>query len=515
MATDVRPVFPKERLLIAVLLNDDPEKFMRTSMWALDNRYFINGKPRSLSNKKIQAANPIEVAAKISAAGDLIGYNFFERDIKTFVELNHDRLNTLISEANDFISSTAQFFDDEHIVISFSGGKDSTVTADLVINALSNPSLVHIFSNTTLEFDTTLDYVSRYRRDHPRAIFQTARNIDQNFFDVCADIGPPARMMRWCCSMFKTGPLSRVLTGLYRNQHILTFYGIRKSESLSRSKYNRIEDDSNSLKIRQQTVASPIFFWKDADVWLYILSRQLDFNEAYRLGYDRVGCWCCPNNNLRAQFLSSIYMPERAQRWRNFLLDFARSLGKPDPETYVDNGKWKARQGGNGLRAADDIKIKFTGCTTEEHANIYQLSREFNDELIGMFVPFGRISTELGRKLLHETIVLSSSNVPIISIQPFDQVGVAHAVKIKTMNVADHKNLQRMISYQIKKFNACRQCLKCESICRAGAISVSRERYYIDPVKCVRCKACVSAKYLEGGCMMEKYLRTKKQEVAR
>ena len=391
LAADLRPVFPEEKLLLAILLDKAANFFMNSSLWASGSRYYIDGKVLNVPAKKFVEVNTDSIDEKISAASAAISYSRFDSDVSKFVRANRYRLAALKDEAFSFVQRTAKNFPDEQIVISFSGGKDSTAVADIVVRALSNPSLVHIFGNTTLEFSTTLAYAARYRENHPLAIFQTAVNNEQNFFAVCKDIGPPARMMRWCCSMFKTGPLSRVLTGLYRNQHILTFYGIRKSESLSRSKYNRIEDDSNSLKIRQQTVASPIFFWKDADVWLYILSRQLDFNEAYRLGYDRVGCWCCPNNNLRAQFLSSIYMPERAQRWRNFLLDFARSLGKPDPETYVDNGKWKARQGGNGLRAADDIKIKFTGCTTEEHANIYQLSREFNDELIGMFVPFGRI----------------------------------------------------------------------------------------------------------------------------
>ena len=30
-------------------------------------------------------------------------------------------------------------------------------------------------------------------------------------------------------------------------------------------------------------------------------------------------------------------------------MDFARRIGKPDPEEYVDSGNWKARQGGAGL----------------------------------------------------------------------------------------------------------------------------------------------------------------------
>ena len=117
---------------------------------------------------------------------------------------------------------------------------------------------------------------------------------------------------------------------------------------------------------------------------------------------------------------------------------------------------------------------------------------------------------ELGKKLLQETIILDvKTNVPILSIQPFNQDGYDYAVKVRTMNVADHDDLQRMVGYQIRKFNACRKCLKCESICRQGAISIVGDSYYIDPEKCVHCKMCMTAKYLDGGCMMNKYLLTK------
>ena len=36
-----------------------------------------------------------------------------------------------------------------------------------------------------------------------------------------------------------------------------------------------------------------------------------------------------------------------------------------------------------------------------------------------------------------------------------------------------------------------------------------KSAYYIDPEKCVHCKMCVTAKYLRGGCLMDKFLRTK------
>ena len=510
LSSDLRPVFPEERLLISILLKKDSEKMMHQSVWAANSRYYIDGKPIALPSKLFQTADTDAIAKELDKKKNIISYEAFDKDIGTFVKVNKIRLDYLKDEAFTFINRTAAKFKEDNIVVCFSGGKDSTVTADLTIKALSNPSVVHIFGNTTLEFPSTVEYAERYRQSHPMAIFQIAQNTDQDFMTVCEDIGAPARMMRWCCSMFKTGPITRVINGLYRNQQILTFYGIRKSESVSRSKYNRVEDDAESVKIQQQTVASPIFFWKDIDIWLYILSEKIDFNAAYRLGYDRVGCWCCPNNNQRAQFLSRIYMPEKSKQWRDFLIRFAKKIGKPDPEVYVDSGKWKARQGGNGLPSAGDVKIKFTNCTSEDHAKIYRLVRPFSDELVGMFVPFGIIAPELGKKLLHETIILDpKTNVPILSIQPFNQDGYDYAVKVRTMNVADHDDLQRMVGYQIRKYNACRKCLKCESLCRSGAISIVGDSYYIDPDKCVHCKMCMTAKYLDGGCMMDKYLRTK------
>lgn len=510
MTSDIRPVFPEERLLLEVLLGYEPNEFIEKSVWAVNSRYYIDGKSVAIPSSVFKTADAEHIANKIAANKKNNSYVYFDEIIKRFVEANVLRLNYLKDEAYHFVENEAKRFPEENIVISFSGGKDSTATADVVVKALSNPSLVHIFGNTTLEFPYTTDYADRYREQHPQAIFKVAKNNEQVFMDVCKDIGPPARMMRWCCSMFKTGPITRVINSLYRNQQILTFYGIRKNESVSRSKYNRVEDDAESVKIQQQTVASPIFFWKDMDVWLYLLAEKVDFNEAYRLGYDRVGCWCCPNNNQRAQFLSRIYMPEKSKEWRDFLIEFAKKIGKPDPEEYVDEGGWKARQGGNGLAAANDVKIKFSNCTSEEHAKIYRLVRPFDDELIGMFVPFGRVAPELGQKLLHEVLVLDSkTNVPILSIQPFNHEGYDYAVKVRTMNVADHEDLQRMVGYQIRKFNVCRKCLKCESICRAGAISVAGGQYYIDPDKCVHCKMCMTAKYLDGGCTMDKYLRTK------
>ena len=342
LSSDLRPVFPEERLLLELLLEKEPFSLASSSVWNSANRYYIDGKSVALSSSVFRNADCDTLRKKLDGLSKEnleISKPHFDSTIQKFIQANKSRFDFIKDEAFGFVQDEAEKFvqkngadSENRMIVSFSGGKDSTATADVVIKALGNPHITHLFGNTTLEFPMTTEYAERYRKSHPMAEFRIAQNTDQNFYEVCKEIGPPARMMRWCCSMFKTGPITRVLNRKFGDKQILTFYGIRKNESVSRSKYSRVTENTEAVKIQKQTVASPIFDWKDLDVWLYLLSEKVDFNGAYRLGYDRVGCWCCPNNNLRAQFLSRIYMKEKSEKWRTFLVDFARQIGKPDAE---------------------------------------------------------------------------------------------------------------------------------------------------------------------------------------
>ena len=97
-------------------------------------------------------------------------------------------------------------------------------------------------------------------------------------------------LIRWCVgrTIFKTGFISKRIDSTFKNKkNVRTYYGIRRNESKSRRSYSR-EDDSP--KISKQKVSSPIIDWIDYDIWLYILSSGIDFNDAYRKGYTHVGC---------------------------------------------------------------------------------------------------------------------------------------------------------------------------------------------------------------------------------
>ena len=168
---------------------------------------------------------------------------------------------------------------------------------------------VYMDPDEVKEFPESAKYVKRFKAEHPETLVITAKNKDKNFEELSEQLGPPSRVMRWCCTIFKTGAIQRKIQTLFKNQkRLLTFYGIRRSESNSRNKYDR---ESDSPKIAVERTVSLIIDWMDFDIWLYLLTTGTDFNDAYRLGSTGFGCWGCPNNSAWSDFLSEVYMPEQ------------------------------------------------------------------------------------------------------------------------------------------------------------------------------------------------------------
>lgn len=513
MTTDLRPVFPEERLLLEIILGE-PFSFVKDSVWnGSGNNYYVNGKKIKFSVKELKNIDAGMVRKKYEAYKAENTYEYFNRYAERFVECNKNRCDKLVEEAKTYIRTVSEGFGATDMFVSFSGGKDSTVTADLVTRAFSNPQIMHIFGDTTLEFPFTYAYVERFRRNHPKTPMIAARNKEKDFEELCKLVGPPSRVMRWCCTIFKTGTIQKRIKSLYRDKsRILTFYGIRRSESLSRSKYER---ESDSPKITKQRIVSPIIDWMDFDIWLYILTTGIDFNDAYRLGYARVGCWCCPNNSGWSEFLSKVHMPEQSEHFRKLLIEFARSIGKVDAEVYVDDGYWKARQGGNGVAYAQKSLVSFKPCATEENAFNYELQRPISEELYELFRPFGYLNYDMGNARLGEVFVLNKKGEILLKLQ--GRIGTRNLkvtiVSNRLAGAADLKTAEERVKCQITKYQMCMGCLACESVCRFNALSVKEEKngkvlYQISDEKCMRCGECVN--HFTMGCYMRKVLTIKR-----
>ena len=414
-----------------------------------------------------------------------------------------------------YIQEKAKKFAENEMFVSFSGGKDSTVTSDLVMKALRREDIIHIYGDTTLEYSTTGIYLQKFRKKYPNTPMLIAKNKEQDFNELCKVIGPPSRMMRWCCTIFKTGAITRKIESTFRNsKNILAFQGIRRSESTARNKYDR---ESNDSKIAKQVVVSPIIDWQEFDVWLYIISNNVEFNDAYRQGFSRVGCWCCPNNSGWSEYLSAIYMPEKYNKFHNILIDFAKQTGKTDPINYVEDGGWKARQGGNGLEFSKNTILEVKPCALIENTYNFELNKPITKQLYELFKPFGNLNFSIGNKRLNEVYVLNKkTNEPVLKLSGREGQNSLKVTIVKKEGIfKENKTSEMLIKNQITKYQSCIGCLACESQCRFNAIKLSNIgiekniEYKIDESKCVGCLNCV--KHFDGGCFMKKVLRTKKE----
>jgi 3''-phosphoadenosine 5''-phosphosulfate sulfotransferase (PAPS reductase)/FAD synthetase and related enzymes len=522
---DLRPVFPTERLLLEIL-TDVPFKYADKSVWNVgSNHYIIDGVKKNFPYKEMRLQNDVDIVIskmnEYSEKNELIEKDYFNsKTIRNFIDINRSRLNTISFEAIEYIRSVAVDKDESEMFVSFSGGKDSTVVSHLVLNALPDKKIIHIYGDTTLEYPTSEAYVKRFKYNHPQIPMLIAKNKDQDFNNLCEVIGPPARMMRWCCTVFKTGAITKRIESTFKNaKQIITFQGIRRNESLSRSKYER---ESNESKIKKQIAVNPIIDWLDFDVWLYMLSNNVDFNDAYRQGFSRVGCWCCPNNSSWSEFLSSIYMNEKYTIFRNILYDFAKRIGKPDWKVYIDDGEWKKRQGGNGLDISKKSVVSFKPCAYEENSYNFDMTKPISSDLYKFFKPFGKLNFDIGRKALNEVYVLDrKNNLPLLRISGREGKNIVKIAVVGESPVFSlRKIIEMLLKNQINKYQTCIGCTYCEAVCKFGALKVfNKEKgnvsndtisYTIDENKCVGCLECV--KHFQNGCYINKVLRIKKED---
>ena len=72
--SDVRPVFPEERLLIEIILGK-PLAFQNDSVWnGVGNRYYVNGKKLPLSISKLKLLDADDIRKKLEEFRELNSY---------------------------------------------------------------------------------------------------------------------------------------------------------------------------------------------------------------------------------------------------------------------------------------------------------------------------------------------------------------------------------------------------------------------------------------------------------
>ena len=85
LVSDLRPVFPEERLLLAALQGKRPSEYMDQPVWAANSRYYIGDRAIALSPQMYQDVDTDLIAKEISEAAGYIDYASFDENIQKFI----------------------------------------------------------------------------------------------------------------------------------------------------------------------------------------------------------------------------------------------------------------------------------------------------------------------------------------------------------------------------------------------------------------------------------------------
>ena len=108
VGTDLRPVFPEERLLLEIILKE-PFKFANSSIWNVGGScYIVDGKKLHLSYAKIiKESNVKEIISELNKHKKenqkFIENYFNSRSVVHFIKINSRRLNSITYEAVNYI----------------------------------------------------------------------------------------------------------------------------------------------------------------------------------------------------------------------------------------------------------------------------------------------------------------------------------------------------------------------------------------------------------------------------
>lgn len=477
----LRPVF-KEELDFIKKQSRSRSKWLSLpdlSIWVAKRNYFYNGE-RIFTTEGLTDGEPLEV--KFWGKSTHLPKNPLRSEtiISRLKKANQTSLNRLEYHAIEFIESAVKTFHERLPIVSFSGGKDSCVVSHLVKLALGS-KIIHIFSDTTMENPDTYKVIERFKEENPIIAFLTAKP-PKGFFELAEAIGPPSRILRWCCTTHKTGPLGSLI-GMVDGNGTVTFVGNRKTESLRRSKYNSIEFDH---KVANEVLVNPILTWNDTEIWLYILTRHIQFSSGYRKGLLRAGCLYCPFNTGWSDYVNNTIYSENTDKWNDLLLRYATKINHKNPGDFVTIG-WKVRAGGNGNKP---IELAKSQCDTEENAYNYTLSKEWDESFWEYLKPLGQLV-----RLYDDGIIAnySISNIKTNEVMIMLRVSKPRKhIRAIILQQKEKKLLLQRLDNQISRFQVCALCGQCHSLCEYSAYSsLEIKKYEIDESKCTNCFKCI------------------------
>lgn len=495
---ELRPVFFEELKFLGLDKNFGwtfPES-TEPLCWAEGRRYFYCGEPVA----ETSGGNLFEMPTLKNVVENL---SLKPVDIRAMINKNSNLMNGLVQRTLKEIYATFKNYAGKVNIfyVAYSGGKDSLVMLDLVQRALPHDSFEVIFGDTSMELSDTYKAVDAAKNLWADLHWHTAR-APFDALDSWKFMGPPAKKIRWCCSVHKSAPSLFKIREIIaekkkcsvddvKNFKAFAFIGVRAEESVIRATYDTI---SESHKHSAQINFYPIFDWTTPELFLYHFAENLPLNNSYRIGLHRVGCKFCPMSSFWSDCLQNHIYPDEIAP---FIAIVKESLNKnfeteDDFNDYLKSLAWKVRAGGKILKAGEN-KIFI------EKQDIQQKYIIKNNNYSWMtWMPalgdFIKVATnKFSLQYEGESIILNVEN--------------SDDATIITLNIPT-KN-KRMIHFLLLFRNAlnkvayCKNCYICMLECPHGALKITE-----DSVSLKDCRHCHKCLEMPRSCWVTHSLAT-------
>lgn len=496
MSKEPRPVYYKELDILGFdkywnYAKDDSAPYM----WAEANNYWYHGrKVASVKGGSLYTAPEMVLFEEPEPDGKpLIPVN-----IPLMVAKNHTILEALVQDTikkvfNIYVSYRKKV---DILYVAFSGGKDSVVALDIVQRALPHNEFKVVFGNTDMEFPTTTELVQKLSRkcsDEGIEFLEAASNMTSK--ESWNIFGPPARKVRWCCTVHKTAPVINMLSDKFANGKLrcVMITGVRGDESVSRSGYDEM---SMGKKMAGQYSFHPILEWSSAEIYLYIYSQGLLLNDAYKYGFNRVGCIMCPNSSEKHEYIKRQCFPELVDEYcERITQNSAKDLSGDNAKIFLETGGWKSRLSGRELKFSEEDRFQLN----ETPAYLKFSVNKLNPVWKTWYKTMGIIEENSGE------IMLEYNGVWRKCRESEDKNGGL----IEIENLGNSKNSIEFIflfKSVLAKSQYCIFCKTCVAECPHRNISMSDGKITISD-KCIKCHECLK---ILSGCLYYNSIRGSK-----